>query len=74
MDGLIAADSLRFPPQRLNLSLTGIGTAIAFGRTATDSGDPNQGKLEVTNIQYSFSQLVIPKPSTWLLLASGLIA
>jgi len=72
MDGLIAADSLS-SPQRLNLSVAGIGTAIAFGRIISDPGDPNQGKLEVTNIQYAFSQ-VIPEPSTWLLLATGLVA
>lgn len=73
MNGLIVADSLR-SPQRLNLSVVGIGTAIALGRIISDPGDPNQGKLEVTNIQYGFSTPLIPEPSTWLLLATGLVA
>ena len=54
MNGLIAADSLS-SPQRLNLSVAGIETAIAFGRILSDPGDPNQGKLAVTDIQYAFS-------------------
>lgn len=73
MDGLIAADSLH-SPERLNLSVAGIGTAIAFGRLISDPGDPNLGKLEVTTIQYAFSQSVIPEPATWLLLGTGFVA
>jgi hypothetical protein len=72
MTGLIAADSLR-SPQRFNLSVAGIGTAIALGRIISDPGDPNHGKLEVTTIQYGFSTPLIPEPSTWLLLATGLV-